>query len=249
MSRHSRPLIGVTPDSEEKPVAGAGRDQVIFLREAYTRALLDAGAIPLVLPIVTSRATVQATLERLDGILITGGNFDIHPKYYGETSTATLGKVKEERTVFELEVISSALKRRLPLLGLCGGEQAINVALGGSLYQDISTEIPNAGEHQKGALRERSGHRIAIHEGTKLRKIVETSSLEVNTTHHQAVKRLGRNLITNATAEDGVIEGIESQDHPFVLGVQWHPERLTERDDAQKKIFAAFVQACRGEEP
>ncbi len=247
MNNHSqplRPLIGITPDSEERPASEESREQVILLRDAYTRALLNAGAIPFILPIVTSPAIVHSILERLDGIVVSGGNFDIDPKYYGESSTPALGALKEARTVFELEVISWALKQDIPLLGICGGAQALNVALGGSLYQDITTEILDAGEHQRGALREGNQHRIEIVEGTKLRQIVERSALEVNTTHHQAVKRLGTRLITNAMAEDGVIEGIESPDHLFVLGVQWHPERLTESDLAQKKIFTAFVQAC-----
>ena len=242
--RSSRPVIGITPDVEEKAVSGGSADQIIFLRERYARALLEAGAIPLILPIVASREAVQTSLERLDGILVSGGNFDIHPRYYGEASAAALGELKEERTLFELEVISWGLQQNLPLLGICGGAQAINVALGGSLYQDIASEIPNAEEHQKGAFRERGGHPVTIHNGTKLRQIVESGALEVNTSHHQAVKRLGRGLITNATAKDGVIEGIESGDHPFVLGVQWHPERLADRDVSQKKIFAAFVHAC-----
>lgn len=241
------PLIGITPDVRTTRSGPSGNkgDPMIFLEGRYARAIVEAGGIPMVLPVTSSLRTILETMERLDGILVTGGNFDIHPRIYGEESLEALGEVKEERTQFELDLISFALERDFPLLGVCGGEQAINVALGGSLYQDITTQIPDAVEHQQGALKEQGGHQIKIHDGTMLRQIVGGDTLEVNTTHHQAVKKLGAGLIVNATAEDGIIEGIESQDHSFVLGVQWHPEFLTEKDIAQRQIFSSFVAVCR----
>lgn len=241
------PLIGITPDSATTPVDPSGRrgEPLIVLQARYAHAILEAGGIPVVLPIMPSPTPIRQALERLDGILISGGNFDIHPKLYGEASITALGEVKEERTEFELELISLALERNFPLLGVCGGAQAINVTLGGSLYQDISTQLPLARLHQQSALKETGGHPIKIHEGTKLKRIVRQDVLEVNTTHHQAVKTLGRGLIVNATAEDGVIEGIESQVHSFVLGVQWHPEFLVHRDLYERRIFGALISACK----
>ncbi len=238
-------LIGITPDSGTTPPARSGSkgDPLIVLQKRYPQAILDAGGIPLVLPITSSRTAIRQFVMRLDGIVVSGGDFDIDPKRYGEEPIEALGQVNEERTDFELELISLALERNLPLLGVCGGAQAINVALGGSLYQDIATQISDAGEHQQGALKDRGGHQIKIHNGTKLQQIVGRETLEVNTTHHQAVKRLGRGLIVNATAEDGIIEGIESKDHSFVLGLQWHPEFLTERASAQRQIFSSFIEA------
>jgi putative glutamine amidotransferase len=239
-SRAEKPLIGITPD-----VANRQREPLIVLQERYARAVFDAGGIPVVLPVTLSQTLIEQFVECLDGIVVSGGNFDIHPKYYGEAAVEALGETKEERTDFELGLISLALQRDLPLLGVCGGAQAINVALGGSLYQDIATQLPNAGEHQQGNLKEIRGHTIKIHPGTKLKQIVGQESLEVNTTHHQAVKKLGRGLIVNATTEDGVIEGIESKEYSFVLGVQWHPEALVTRVPAQRKIFASLVSACK----
>lgn len=249
--RTDAPLIGITPDSVSSRARAPGvkREPLIVLQERYARAVLEAGGVPLILPISSSRMVLRQISDRLDGILISGGNFDIHPRLYREEPMETLGQIKEERTRFELGLISLALERDLPVLGVCGGAQAINIALGGSLYQDIADQIPNAGEHQQGTLKERGGHRIKIHEGTKLKRIVGRDNIEVNTTHHQAVKKPGRGLIVNATAEDGVIEGIESQGHSFVLGVQWHPEFLTHRDILQRKIFAAFISSCRGLPP
>lgn len=246
-SRNKAPLIGITPDTaaSQPAVSGNQAEPLLVLQERYARAILEAGGIPLILPILSSQTAIRELLDRLDGVLLSGGNFDIHPRFYGEEQTPALGEVKEERTRFELELISLALEREMPLLGVCGGAQAINVVLGGSLYQDIASQLPVAGEHQQGALKDRGGHKIKIRGGTRLRKILGRDTLEVNTTHHQSVKKLGRGLTVNATAEDGVIEGIESEERPFVLGVQWHPEFLTDRDVLQRKIFAAFIAACR----
>lgn len=245
-SRNKAPLIGITPDIGRGPPGNSGNqtEPLLILQERYARAIQEAGAVPLVLPVSGSRTLLRQMADRLDGILISGGNFDIHPRRYGEEPMETLGQIKEERTRFELELISLALERDLPVLGVCGGAQAINVALGGSLYQDIADQIPNAGEHQQGAFKDKGGHKIKVLDGTKLKQIVGRKDLEVNTTHHQAVKKLGRGLIVNATAEDGVIEGIESRKHSFVLGVQWHPECLAARDPLQRKILASFVSAC-----
>ena len=140
-----------------------------------------------------------------------------------------MAAIKAERSAFELEITAAALKQDLPVLGICGGAQAINVVLGGSLYQDIGAQVPNAQEHQQSRKAVKRGHRITIQPRTLLRKIVGRSHAEVNTTHHQAVKTLGRGLIVNAIAGDGIVEGIESTGHPFVIGVQWHPEVLAPR--------------------
>ena len=123
--------------------------------------------------------------------------------------------------------------------------QAINVALGGSLYQDIATQLPNAVKHEQGTKRNRGGHPVLIHSGTRLKQIVQKRTLEVNTTHHQAVRRVGRGLVVNATAEDGLIEGLESSNHRFVLGVQWHPEILARKDPSQRRIFSSFISAAK----
>jgi putative glutamine amidotransferase len=240
-----RPLIGITPDASTTPRPGGESEPVLVLQERYARAVEQAGAVPVVLPIMPSPASLRRVVETLDGIVVSGGNFDIHPKFYGEKPIRTLGYIKEERTEFELGLISLALRRDMPVLGVCGGAQAINVALGGSLYQDIATQIRGAIEHQRGDLKDRGGHKIEIHRGTKLREIVGKTSLEVNTTHHQCVKKLGKELTVNAAAEDHIIEGIESTVHAFVLGVQWHPEFLVHRDAAQRKIFSALVSASR----
>jgi len=233
-------LIGITSDISVADQA-ANPESFYFLAQRYVNAIVSAGAIPLILPPTPSSIAIRRLLARIDGLVLSGGNFDIHPKYYGEKPIGALGSIKAERSAFELEITASALKRDLPVLGICGGAQAINVVLGGSLYQDIGAQVPNAQEHQQSKKAVTRGHRITIHPHTLLQKIVGRSHTGVNTTHHQAVKTLGSGLIVNAIANDGIVEGIESRDHSFVIGVQWHPEVLAPTQPHQKRIFTALV--------
>jgi putative glutamine amidotransferase len=241
------PVIGITGDPSGLPANGtnAVQEPTLFLPQRYYRAVQEADGIPFILPPVASRRALRRILQRLDGLMISGGNFDIHPNYYGEKPISALRTIKRERTEFELELVDLALNQDLPLLGICGGAQAINVALGGSLYQDIATQLPHAGTHEQGAKKDQGGHPIKIHSGTLLRQIVQKQTVEVNTTHHQSVKKVGKGLVVNATAEDGLIEGIESMGHRFVLGVQWHPEVLARKDLCQRRIFSSFISASK----
>lgn len=241
MSRRRSPLIGVTADSDDSPE----REPRVFLLQRYLHPLTESGATALILPPIARTAVVRKTLSILDGLVITGGNFDIHPSYYGEKPIAQLGAMKNRRTEFELEIADAALRNDLPLLGLCGGEQALNVALGGSLYQDIATQMPTAIQHEQSEKKSYGGHYVEIIPQTRLYTIVQRGRMEVNTTHHQAVKRLGKGLIIDALADDGVIEGIESTRHRFALGVQWHPEALAPKRQSHRRIFSALLAACK----
>jgi len=247
MSRGSPPLIGITADVFDASGNSANnyREPTLFLPQRYCRAVERASAIALILPANHSSTALRRVLSLLDGLVISGGNFDIHPRFFGEKPIKQLGIIKSQRTEFELELTAAALKRDLPVLGICGGAQAINVVLGGSLYQDIAAQLPGAGEHQQSAKKLIGGHHVRVQYGTRLHAIVRRRILEVNTTHHQAVKKLGRDLVTNALAEDGVIEGIESTKHRFVLGLQWHPEVLAPRQLLQRRIFSAFAAICK----
>jgi putative glutamine amidotransferase len=246
MMRGFTPLIGITADLAgghgEHPICA---EPALFLPKRYTTAVERSGGVPLVLPFTVAKTALRRYLDSIDGLLISGGNFDIHPRFYGERSITKLGKLNPERTDFELNVTRLALDRDLPVLGICGGAQAINVVLGGSLYQDIASQCPGAGEHQQGAGKAAIGHLIELKPRTLLRRIMRRRALEVNTTHHQAVKGLGKGLIVNAVAADGITEGIESTRHPFVVGVQWHPERLAHRQEAQRRLLSAFLAACK----
>ena len=244
MTKKKSPVIGITADFAEGNVRTKS-EPTLFLAQRYYRAVERMGALPMVLPPLASPAAIQRALGLLNGLLISGGGFDIHPSYYSEEPIRQLGTVVAQRTKFELDMAAAALKKDLPILGICGGEQALNVVLGGSLYQDIAAQVPNASEHEQSAKKSSGGHRVQIPDGTRLRAIVKQPSLEVNTTHHQAVKQLGKGLIVDAIADDGVIEGIESTRHTFVVGVQWHPEVLAPRRQGHRRIFEAFITACR----
>jgi putative glutamine amidotransferase len=247
MSSAAPPLIGITADvsGASAEFSNKSKDSTLFLPERYLAAIERAGAIPVVLSANRTKSAVLHLLGVLNGLVLSGGNFDIHPRYYGERPIKALGEIKAARTEFELELTNAALKCDLPVLGICGGAQAINVALGGSLYQDIATQLSEAGAHEHSSNNRNGGHPIHVESGTRLFGIVKRSSLKVNTSHHQAVKRLGRGLIVNALADDGVIEGIESTDHSFVMGVQWHPEVLAPRHQHQRRIFSSFVALCK----
>jgi putative glutamine amidotransferase len=245
MTRRGSPVIGVTADSAAANEIAAKGEPSFFLPHRYLRAVTEAGAVAVILPPIARSVAIRSALSVLDGLIITGGNFDIHPSYYGEKPINELGVVKASRTEFELEIAQTALRKDLPLLGLCGGEQALNVALGGSLFQDIAAQIPAAIEHEQSEKKSYGGHYVEIVPRTHLHEIVRHPRIEVNTSHHQAVKRLGKGLIIDAVADDGVIEGIESTSHSFALGVQWHPEVLAPKRQAHRRIFSAFIAACR----
>lgn len=182
-------------------------------------------------------------LRRIDGLLVTGGSFDVDPGLYGETERHDTVTLKERRTDFELAITGGALARDMPVLGICGGQQLLAVALGGTLIQHIPDAVPAALAHEQPNPRHEAGHDVQIVDGTRLREIVGVARMSVNSAHHQAVKDLPGDAVVNATAGDGVIEGIEAPREKFCIGVQWHPE--FEVDAADIRIFAAFVDAAR----
>jgi putative glutamine amidotransferase len=241
------PVIGITADFSAGTKAGSAslQEPTIFLYQRYCREVERAGALPVILPPANSASASARYLAPIDGLIVSGGAFDIHPRYYREKPIEGLGMIIQERTMFEMALVRGALRQDYPILGICGGAQAINVALGGSLYQDIATQMPHAAEHQLSARREHGGHLVQIQPGTLLAKATGRRIVEVNTTHHQAIKDLGKGLVVDATASDGVIEGVESLRHRFVLGVQWHPEALAPRRADQRRIFSLFVSACK----
>jgi putative glutamine amidotransferase len=235
----TRPIIGVTLDAEEP--GGYSKLPWYALRKNYFAALAEAGALPVALPHHAELA--EAYLDQIDGLLVTGGAFDVDPSLYGEGSTHPTVTLKAGRTDFELAVTRGALARDMPVLGICGGEQLLAVALGGTLIQHIPDSIETEIEHEQPNPRDQPGHEVAIAEGTLLARIAGKPRMAVNSAHHQAVATPGPGARINATAPDGVVEGLEHPGHRFALGVQWHPEYAV--DPADPLIFAAFVEACR----
>src|SRR3546814_4054681 len=181
-------------------------------------------------------ALVEPFLDRIDALVVTGGAFDIDPALFGATSRHATVTLKADRTAFELGVTRGALARDMPVLGICGGQQLLHVALGGTLIQHIPDEVPGALAHEQPNPRTEPGHTVAVKPGTLLAQIAGTAELAVNSAHHQAAKDEPAGVVVSGRAPDGVIEAIESPAHHFCLGVQWHPEYET--DPADPKSFA-----------
>lgn len=239
----TRPVIGITLDSEtpgdsEEPGAYSAFPWYA-VRENYCAAVVDAGGLPVTLP--HEPALADAYLDRLDGLIVTGGNFDVDPALYGDATVHGTVKLKSRRTRFERAVTEGALARDLPVLGICGGQQLLHVVLGGTLIQHIPDEVPGALSHEQPNPRNEASHGVAVTPGTLLHDIVRAETLMVNSAHHQAAKDAPDAVVIDARAPDGVIEGIEHGHYRFCLGVQWHPEFHI--SDGDRRIFDAFVKA------
>ena len=238
-----KPVIGITPDYHAgEAEVGGSHEPTLFLRARYVRAIEALGGVPLILPVTALKDIQEALLSKIQGLLMTGSGPDLDPSLYGETQLFQFKKMSLERAESEIALGRLALETDLPVLGICGGVQVMNVALGGSLYQDISSQISGSLDHRQKTPATEPAHAVTIVSGTRLRAILQTDRLKVNSSHHQATKAVAPDLTVNATAEDGVIEGLESPRHRFALGVQWHPEFMFARDEPSRKIFLAFLQ-------
>lgn len=228
-------MIGVTLDAE--PPGGYSRWPWYALRTNYADAIAGAGGLPVALPHQAELA--QAFLDRIDALVVTGGAFDVDPQIYGAAERHATVVLKADRTTAELALLNGALARDMPVLGICGGQQLLAVALGGTLIQHIPDAVADALEHEH----HQPGHTVAVKPGTLLHRIVSAEAMQVNSSHHQAVGDPGAFATVDAVAPDGVIEGIEDTRFRFCLGVQWHPEFLG--DPGDRRIFDALIAACR----
>ena len=237
-----KPVIGITLDCEEP--GGYSKFPWYAARENYCGAVNRAGGVPLLLAHETDLA--DAYLDLLDGLVITGGNFDVDPALFGAASRHETVTTKDRRTAFELAVTRGALARNMPVLGICGGQQLLHVVLGGELIQHIPDEVQNPLAHEQPNPRNEAGHDVSVLEGTQLHQIVGANTLAVNSAHHQAATGEPDGVVINATASDGVIEGIEAPAYRFCIGVQWHPEFAIQAGD--EKLFAAFIKAAQNKD-
>ena len=239
MTQLQAPIIGFTLDFEEG--GGYSKYPWYAIRDNYCGSIARHGGVPIALP--HEVAFVENYLDLIQGLVITGGNFDVPPEMYGDTTTHAKVTTKPRRSAFEWAITKGAVERNIPILGICGGQQLLNVILGGTLIQHIPDAIKNPLAHEQPNPRHEAGHEVAVLANTKLYEIVGKSTVSVNSAHHQAVATPAPGVIVNARASDGVIEGIEYPNHPFCIGVQWHPEfSITKADDA---IFTAFVTAAK----
>lgn len=232
----SGPLIGIIPSRQSD-------FQEYRLNKDYLDAVVAADGLPVILGIGNNDNLIKKYINRIDGLLLTGG-LDIDPLLYGESPIPALRKNDPERDSFELKICREAYKNRIPILGICKGCQLINVAFGGTLYQDLITQRDRVIKHEQSAPRWYPTHRIKINKETVLYKLISLDEITVNSLHHQAVKDIADNFIIAARAEDGVVEAIEIKWDGFVLGVQWHPEVLWQQSKAAAVLFDGFIQTC-----
>lgn len=221
-----RPLIGITCDIEDK-----NGKTCLYIDMRYGRMVEEAGGTPV---LIHPAGSASEVVSRLEGLVLSGGE-DIHPKYYGEKPVCPMELSPDIRTEFEVSLLKEAMSKKIPILGICHGMQLINVALGGSLYQDIGSQLPGAMNHRLGTRR----HMVKIEKDSRLFGAIGSNEISVTSTHHQAVRGLGKGLKVCARAEDGIIEAFEMPDYPFLAGVQWHPEK--EPDKESMRLFKGFV--------
>jgi putative glutamine amidotransferase len=237
----TRKIVGITCS---QGTVGDWQLPMDYVRCAYSAACEKSGLLPLLLPVTGDQVVRAAQLDLVDGLLLSGG-LDIHPGLYGEgevhpsTETEAGG-----RDAHEIALVREAVARDLPIFAICRGLQVLNVALGGTLFQDLPTQVDTEWAHRQGPHSSEKTHRTCIVPGSRLGKIVSgMETLPINSHHHQAAKDVAPGLVVTALADDGVVEALEKPDARFLLGVQWHPENLYETDAPSRALFAAFAKA------
>lgn len=238
-----KPFIGITGDymiSEKGMSLGQER---YFISKEFIDAILEAGGVPVVIPIINKEEDILKIMDSLDGIVLSGG-FDVNPIYYGEEPSKYVGFTYTPRDLCELFIVKAAIEKDMPILGISRGQQVITVAFGGKLYQDLSDNNTFYINHMQRASINDIGHYVDIVPGTRLFKIFEKNRLLVNSFHHQAAKVVPDNFIVSATSSDGVVEAIEHKTKP-IMAVQWHPEIMIKKHPVMLRIFEEFINWCR----
>jgi putative glutamine amidotransferase len=230
-----RPRIGITMRIE----LATNR---FYLARHYSEAIEAAGGAPVHISLIPNSEYIDSVVEGLDGILLPGSDSDVDPLRYGQEPHSELGSVHVIKDQTDLLVIEAAERKRIPLFAICFGMQVLNVSRGGTLIQDIKSQVPDAIKHEQGVPRDRPSHRVRMLENTKLANIAGAADAIVNSHHHQAIESVGADLIATAWSSDGVIEAIEDpRPDRFVVAVQWHPELGWEADGLSQRLFQTFV--------
>lgn len=238
-----KPLIGCM--TYRKTAAQSTPIPLFALMPSYVEAVEAAGGAPVLIPLGLDEATLQTLLARLDGLILTGGG-DIAPEFYGSDKTDLVNDVDTDRDRVELFLAREAFAQQKPVLAICRGHQMLNVALGGTLYEDVGDSMPGAAKHDYfGEMpRNHQAHEVTIDPQSKLAATLGRTTIAVNSLHHQGIKDIAPSLSATAFAPDGLIEGVESPEHPFAVGVQWHPENLIHDEPAMLDLFRALVRAA-----
>ena len=239
----SKPLIGITTRTYFiRQGAGEPQSEVNLTACTYIRADEQAGGVPVLLPLVADAPALRRLLDVVDGVLLSGG-WDIDPGLYGQEPYQTLQKVDVRKDETERLLAGMLLEDTKPVLAICRGAEMLDVAAGGTLHQDISLAVEKPIKHDRHAATPTAAHSVRIAPGSRLAAIVGATELRVNSYHHQCIARLAARFVPTAHAPDGVLEAFEDPAHPFMLGVQWHPEDLA-HEAPSAALFAAFVEAA-----
>ena len=231
----TRPVIGITVDIEN--------DGFLSSPHAYFSSVERSGGLPIVIPFCENEDTVRRFVELCDGFLLSGGH-DISPERYGEVRSEKCGETAPLRDDLEFRLFNEIIKTNKPILAVCRGLQFINVAFGGTLCQDIPSELPHCITHRQTEPKFSHSHRVNVLEGTPLFELVQSKRIAANSFHHQAIKTLGKDLAVMAKADDGIVEAIYSLNERYVRAYQWHPERLYDIDENARAIFDDFIKRC-----
>ena len=243
------PVIGISASMLVTEDGSCLGNEQAYVNKHYVRALTSVGAAPLLLPIVeTDDSLIKVQLQQIDGLLLSGG-YDVNPLLYGEEPLPELEYILPERDEYEIKLIHMALAMNKPILGICRGMQILNVACGGTLYQDLRQYSLKHFKHQQKSKTDTASHTVEFIPNTKLRSIMNVDDTKINTFHHQAIKDLAPGFVINAKARDGIIEGFERIGEEFVIGLQWHPEMMMEKDASMQKIFRSFIDFAKGISP
>ncbi|UCE66988.1 MAG: gamma-glutamyl-gamma-aminobutyrate hydrolase family protein [Candidatus Zixiibacteriota bacterium] len=240
-----KPKIGITLSAtvHSKKWRWPSRHGFDYLKRDYHQAVINAGGIPILLANTSEISIINDYVESIDGLLVSGGE-DLHPKYFGRKPHKSITLSAPERDEFEIKIIKRALNKDIPVFGICRGFQVMNIALGGTIFQDLSCApfgtIKHADPKEAGDVY----HRIKIEKSTLLYEIIGARSIEVNSSHHQIIDKIGKKLKVTAYSSDGVIEGFEGPDFKFLLAVQWHPEMIPKRFHS-KRLFKVLIETCR----
>lgn len=234
-----KPIIGITSQFEHLV-----NRKMVRVNNTFVNAVVEGGGVPIILPILKDIEDIDSYLSRVDGLIFTGGE-DVTPIYFGEEPIKEVDYICIDRDDMELELFKRAYEKNIPLLGICRGLQLFNIGLGGTLYQDIPRQIPNAIGHACGYNVHQGYHTINIEKDSILYDIFKKEKLVVNSQHHQSIKDLGENMRITSTTIDGVVESIESTNEKFLLGVQFHPEVMMNNDKEFIKFFSYFVERCK----
>ena len=231
-----KPVIGIMP------LVDVERESYWML-PGYMKAVSAAGGIPIMLSLTEDEGDIRRMASMCDGFIFTGGQ-DSDPAMYGEVKRAVCGECVEERDVMETVFFQEALKSNKPCLGICRGYQLFNILLGGTIYQDLPTDMPSEVVHRQGHPYDEPSHEVSVLPGTPLEKLAQSDKLAVNSLHHQGVNKLAEKLVPMAVAPDGIVEAVYMPSRKFVWGLQWHPEYRYTKDKVSRDIFNAFVKAC-----